>query len=261
MTEGGVDPFPGLPEDLPGHVAEHDGEVTVAEVDARGQTGAASEADGRAAAARSGHGGHDLPNGSSNPAVFDPTFVYSPSNKYWGDLIPGGDTLGLSFNGSAQIAKNWTTAGIATFTGPRCGAMTPAEFYDGILAATILFLAALSGIDSSLYEATAVDGSSRWRQIWHVTLPGLRGVIILLLILRLGDSLSVGFEQIILQQRAVGIDASEVIDTYVFNHGVVGNAWGEATAVGLVKGVIGTLLVLGANKLAHVFGEQGVYKA
>ncbi|MEO7848889.1 MAG: ABC transporter permease subunit [Arachnia sp.] len=127
--------------------------------------------------------------------------------------------------------------------------------------ATILFLAALSGIDSSLYEATAVDGASRWRQIWHVTLPGLRGVIILLLILRLGDSLSVGFEQIILQQRAVGIDASEVIDTYVFNHGVVGNAWGEATAVGLVKGVIGTLLVLGANKLAHVFGEQGVYKA
>ena len=127
--------------------------------------------------------------------------------------------------------------------------------------ATILFLAALSGIDNSLYEATAVDGASRWRQMWHVTLPGLRGIIILLLILRLGDSLSVGFEQIILQQRAVGLDASEVIDTYVFNHGVVGNAWGEATAVGLVKGVIGTLLVLGANKLAHVFGEQGVYKA
>ncbi len=127
--------------------------------------------------------------------------------------------------------------------------------------ATILFLAALSGIDSSQYEATAVDGASRWRQMWHVTLPGLRGIIILLLILRLGDSLSVGFEQIILQQRAVGIDASEVIDTYVFNEGVVGNAWGEATAVGLVKGVIGTLLVLGANKVAHVFGEQGVYKA
>lgn len=127
--------------------------------------------------------------------------------------------------------------------------------------ATILFLAALAGIDSSLYEASQVDGASRLRQLWHITLPGLRGIIILLLILRLGDSLSVGFEQIILQQRAVGLDASEVIDTYVYNHGIAGNAWGEATAVGLVKGIIGTLLVLGANKLAHIFGEQGVYQS
>lgn len=127
--------------------------------------------------------------------------------------------------------------------------------------ATILFLAALTSIDTSLYEASQVDGASRMRQMWHVTLPGLRGIIILLLILRLGDSLTVGFEQIILQQRAVGIQASEVLDTYVFNHGIVGNAWGEATAVGLVKGVIGTLLVLGANKVAHLFGEAGVYRA
>ncbi|MCT1458826.1 ABC transporter permease subunit [Aestuariimicrobium sp. p3-SID1156] len=127
--------------------------------------------------------------------------------------------------------------------------------------ATILFLAALAGIDSTLYEASQVDGASRWRQLWHVTLPGLRGIIILLLILRLGDSLSVGFEQIILQQRAVGMDASEVIDTYVYNHGITGNAWGEATAVGLVKGLIGTILVLAANKVAHIFGEQGVYKS
>lgn len=127
--------------------------------------------------------------------------------------------------------------------------------------ATILFLAALAGIDSSLYEASEVDGASRWQQLWHVTLPALRGIIILLLILRLGDSLTVGFEQIILQQKAVGLDASEVIDTYVYNHGIAGSAWGEATAVGLVKGLIGTILVLGANKLAHLFGEQGVYSS
>lgn len=126
--------------------------------------------------------------------------------------------------------------------------------------ATILFLAALAGIDSSLYEAAAVDGAGRWRQMLNITLPSLRGIIILLLILRLGDSLTVGFEQIILQQTAVGTEASEVIDTYVFNHGVVGGAWGEAAAVGLVKGVIGTILVLGANKVAHWFGEAGVYK-
>lgn len=125
--------------------------------------------------------------------------------------------------------------------------------------ATILFLAALSQIDSQLYEAASVDGASRMKQLWHVTLPGLRGIIILLFILRLGDSLTVGFEQIILQQAAVGRDISEVLDTYVYNNGVIGGAWGVAAAVGLVKGIVGVILVLAANKVAHMFGEQGVY--
>ncbi|MET9274271.1 ABC transporter permease subunit [Kribbella sp. NPDC003557] len=126
--------------------------------------------------------------------------------------------------------------------------------------ATILFLAALSQIDSQLYEAASVDGASRMKQLWHVTLPGLRGIIILLFILRLGDSLTVGFEQIILQQQAVGRDVSEVLDTYVYNNGVLGGAWGVAAAVGLVKGIVGVALVLTANKVAHIFGEQGVYQ-
>ncbi|HEY3510593.1 ABC transporter permease subunit [Kribbella sp. NPDC051137] len=126
--------------------------------------------------------------------------------------------------------------------------------------ATILFLAALSQIDSQLYEAASVDGATRMRQLWHVTLPGLRGIIILLFILRLGDSLTVGFEQIVLQQQAVGRDVSEVLDTYVYNNGVLGGAWGVAAAVGLVKGVVGVILVLTANKVAHIFGEQGVYQ-
>ena len=125
--------------------------------------------------------------------------------------------------------------------------------------ATILFLAALSQIDSQLYEAASVDGASRMKQLWHVTMPGLRGIIILLFILRLGDSLTVGFEQIILQQAAVGRGVSEVLDTYVYNNGVLGGAWGVAAAVGLVKGLVGVALVLAANKVAHIFGEQGVY--
>lgn len=126
--------------------------------------------------------------------------------------------------------------------------------------ATILFLAALARIDPTLYEASAVDGAGRWRQLWHVTLPGLRGLIVLLLILRLGDSLSVGFEQIVLQQQAVGKDASEVLDTYVYNNGILNNEWGPSAAVGLIKGLVGLLLVLGANRLAHRFGERGLYQ-
>lgn len=126
--------------------------------------------------------------------------------------------------------------------------------------ATILFLAALSRIDTQLYEASAVDGASRTRQLWHVTLPGLKGIVILLLILKLGDSLNVGFEQILLQQEAVGLRASEVLDTYVYNNGVIGGDWGVSAAVGLVKGFIGVVLVVAANKVAHLFGEEGVYQ-
>ncbi|WP_433890301.1 ABC transporter permease [Streptomyces sp. CA-111067] len=127
--------------------------------------------------------------------------------------------------------------------------------------ATILFLAALSQISPVLYEAARVDGAGPWRQMWHVTLPGLRGIIILLLILRLGDVLSVGFEQIVLQQGAVGRQSSEVLDTYVYNNGVLGGEWGVSAAVGLVKGLVGIALVMGANKLAHIFGERGIYQS
>ncbi|MBP2381064.1 ABC transporter permease [Brachybacterium sacelli] len=127
--------------------------------------------------------------------------------------------------------------------------------------ATILFLAVLAGIDKSLYEAAAVDGATRWHQTWHVTLPGMRPIIIMLFILKLGDSLSVGFEQLILQQDAVGAGVAQVLDTYVYNNGVVGGYWGVSAAVGLVKGVVGLILVLMANKIAHAFGEEGVYKA
>ena len=124
---------------------------------------------------------------------------------------------------------------------------------------TIIFLAAISRVDTQLYEAVAIDGGGRIRQLWHVTLPSIRGVIVLLLILRLGDVLTVGFEQIFLQQGQVGLEASEVLDTYVYNRGIVAGNWGTSAAVGLVKGLVGTILVLTANKIAHLFGERGVY--
>ncbi|WP_421107572.1 ABC transporter permease [Streptomyces sp. NEAU-S77] len=125
---------------------------------------------------------------------------------------------------------------------------------------TIIFLAALSQVNEQLYEASAIDGAGPWRRFWHVTLPALRPIIILLLIMRLGDILTVGFEQILLQRDAVGPEAGEVLDTFVYWQGVMGADWGYAAAAGLFKGVIGALLVYAANKIAHSMGEQGVYK-
>ena len=127
--------------------------------------------------------------------------------------------------------------------------------------ATILFLAALSQIDAALYEAASVDGAGRWRQMRHITLPGLKPIAILLFILQLGNVLSTGFEQIILQQGPVGINASEVLSTYVYHNGILSGQWGESAAVGLVNGLVGVALVLGANKVAHLFGEQGIYQS
>ncbi|MFF1588891.1 ABC transporter permease [Streptomyces sp. NPDC058286] len=124
----------------------------------------------------------------------------------------------------------------------------------------IIFLAAMASIDTSLYESAAMDGAGWLRRMWHITLPGIRPVMIMLLILRLGDILSVGFEQILLQRDMVGRDASEVLDTYVYFHGVVDGDWGMSTAAGLMKGVIGFVMIVLANKFAHRLGEQGVYQ-
>ncbi|HEY8294366.1 MAG TPA: ABC transporter permease subunit [Micrococcaceae bacterium] len=125
--------------------------------------------------------------------------------------------------------------------------------------AMIIFLASLASIDGSLYEAAAADGAGRWRRLWHITLPGLRSIIILLLILRIGDILSVGFEQFLLQHDAVGPGASEVLDTFTYFAGVVGGGWSIGAAAGLAKGIVGALLIFAANKVAHRLGEPGIF--
>ncbi|RAS66975.1 carbohydrate ABC transporter membrane protein 1 (CUT1 family) [Lentzea atacamensis] len=124
----------------------------------------------------------------------------------------------------------------------------------------IVFLAALAAINTDLYEAAAADGAGPWRRLWHITLPGLRGVIVLLLVLRLGNALSVGFEQFLIQRNAVGHDAADVLDTFSFYYGIATGDYSYGAAAGLFKSVISLLLIWGANKLAHAFGEDGLYR-
>ncbi|MER6523868.1 ABC transporter permease subunit [Streptomyces sp. NPDC001508] len=125
---------------------------------------------------------------------------------------------------------------------------------------TIIFLAALTQVDDQLYEASAIDGAGPWRRFWHITLPAIRPIVLLLLVMRIGDILSVGFEQILLQRDAVGAEAAEIIDTFVYYKGIIGGNFGYGVAAGLFKGVVGAVLVFTANKVAHRLGEQGVYK-
>ena len=124
---------------------------------------------------------------------------------------------------------------------------------------TVIFLAALAGVDSNLYEAASMDGASRFRQLWHVTLPSIRSVIVILLILRLGNFLDLGFEQIFLMVNALNREVGEVFDTYVYRVGMQQGQFSYSAAVGLFKSAVAFVLVLGANWLAKKFGEEGVY--
>jgi putative aldouronate transport system permease protein len=172
----------------------------------------------------------------------------------WQQVLGGGGLV-------AGLLDGWGVTGF--------DAMTNADTFKLLVVAqniwkdcgwgTIIFFAAIAGIPNERYEAAAIDGASGWQRTRHVTLPALVPVATLLLILNIGSILTVGFEQLLLQQPMVGAAAAEVLDTFVYFRGVMGGQWGVATAAGLLKGVIGTVLVLSANRIAKRLGGEGIF--
>lgn len=124
---------------------------------------------------------------------------------------------------------------------------------------TIIYLAAIASVDPQLYEAARMDGAGRLRQVWHITLPAIRSVIIILLILKIGDVLELGFEHVYLLLNSMNREVAEIIDTYVYTAGVKQGKFSYSTAVGFFKSFIGLILVMAANRLAKKMGEEGVY--
>jgi putative aldouronate transport system permease protein len=124
---------------------------------------------------------------------------------------------------------------------------------------TIVYLAAMAAVDPGLYEAARMDGASRIRQIWHITLPGIRTVIIVMLILKVGSVLDTSFEHIFLLLNSMNKDVAEILDTYVYTSGLKQGQYSFSTAVGLFKSVISFILVIGSNWVAKKAGEEGVY--
>jgi putative aldouronate transport system permease protein len=116
---------------------------------------------------------------------------------------------------------------------------------------TILYLAALTTIDDSLYEAARIDGASRWQQTWHVTLPGIRPTMVTLLILNIGTFMAVGFEKILLIYNPLTYPTADVISTYLYRVGIVSGNFSYAAAIGLFEAVIGLTLVLSANAISR----------
>ncbi|WP_420535564.1 ABC transporter permease [Alkalihalobacillus pseudalcaliphilus] len=124
---------------------------------------------------------------------------------------------------------------------------------------TIIFIAAIASVDPQLYEAAKMDGANRLRQMWHITLPAIRSVIIVLLILKIGDVLELGFEHVYLLLNASNREVAEIFDTYVYTAGLRQGQFSYSTAVGFFKGFVGLILVVGANWMAKKAGEEGVY--
>ena len=124
---------------------------------------------------------------------------------------------------------------------------------------TILYLAAITGLDLNLFEAARIDGANKLQQIWHVTLPGIRSTIIVLLIMNIGRMMSIGFDRPFIIGNTLVQDYCDVISTFVYRAGIKNNQFARATAIGLFQSVVGLVLISGANFASRLFDEQGIW--
>lgn len=124
---------------------------------------------------------------------------------------------------------------------------------------SIIYLAALTAINSDLYEAAMIDGAGKLRQIWHVTLPGIRSTIAMLLILRLGSVMNVGFEKIILLANDMTIEKADVISTLVYRKGLIDNNFGYSTAVGLFNSLVNCMLLVLSNRISRTLNDSSIW--
>jgi putative aldouronate transport system permease protein len=190
------------------------------------------------------------------------TVTYLPHFLSW--VIMLGLLMGLLSPSSGMINEI-----IKSFGGEPIAFLTSTEWFRQVVVlsdiwketgwSTILYLAALLGINPDLYEAAAVDGASRWRRIWHISLPGIIPVVVLVTLLRLGNILDAGFNQIWVLYSVPVYSVGDIIDTWVYRSGVLDFQFSLATAVGLFKGVIGLVLILVANEVAKRVAQQSLF--
>ncbi|WP_310225146.1 ABC transporter permease subunit [Paenibacillus qinlingensis] len=186
------------------------------------------------------------------------TIVYLPHFFSW--VIVSGIVLSLFATDYGSINKVLALFGIESIN-----FLYESQFWLAIFVgsgiwkemgfSTIIYLAALTTIDPSLYESAAMDGAAKWRQIWHVTIPGIRHTIILLLILAMGKIMEVGFDQVYNLQNAGVSDVSEVISTYIYKIGLGNAQFSLTTAMGFFESIISCSLVLIANQIARKYDQ------
>lgn len=189
------------------------------------------------------------------------TIVYLPHFLSWAVLAPIVYNL-LGMDGMVNDVLN--AFGLEsinflgsnkTFQGTVIGTYVWKEFG----YASIVYLAAITGVDPGLHEAAAIDGASWWRRVWHVTLPAMLPIIVLMLAINVGNILSAGFDQVYNLYNIRVYDTGDILDTYVFRVGLEGRQFSLGTAVDLVKSVVGMILMLSVNSLSKKLLHRSVF--
>jgi len=190
------------------------------------------------------------------------TMVYFPHFLSW--VILGGILVDvLSMNGGAvnQIL-GWFGLGPYFFLGDPSlfrGVIVLTDVWKEFGFSAIIYLAALSGINPVLYEAAVMDGANRWRQVWHVTLPGIAPIVVLMATLSIGGILNAGFDQIFNLYSPLVYKTGDIIDTWVYRAGLLDMQYGLATAVGLFKSVVGLVLISVSYWAASRFANYRIF--
>jgi putative aldouronate transport system permease protein len=190
------------------------------------------------------------------------TLIYLPHFISW--VVLGGILINLlSADGGIvnEVIKALGGRPVGFLTDERCfrGTLVFSMIWKEYGWNTVIYMAALAGIDQQLYEAAMIDGASRFQRVLHVTLPGLLATIVVLLILRIGSLMQAGFEQIFVLYHPAVYRVADIIDTYVYRIGLTEGRFSIATAVGLFKSVINFALLVAANRLARAFSQEGLY--
>ena len=156
--------------------------------------------------------------------------------------------IGLIEEGQAWLAQKDKFWGIAISSG----------IWKELGWNSIIYLAAMAGIDPGLYEAARMDGAGKFQQIWHITLPSIKGIIVLFLVLSVSNVLNVNWEQMLVLQNPLTLERSEVLDTYVYKAGLIGGRFSFATAVGLFKSVVALILLFSANRITRKINDTSI---
>ena len=158
---------------------------------------------------------------------------------------------------------------VALFGGNRIPFLAKQEYFQPIYVisniwqeagwGTIIYIAALSGVDPSVVESAVIDGAGRFRKIWHIDLPSIRPTIVILLILNAGGIMNVGFEKVLLLQNALNMQTADVISTYVYRVGLTGGQYSYTAAIGLFNSIVNVLLLVAVNAIANKVSEVSLW--
>ena len=190
------------------------------------------------------------------------TIIYFPHFLSW--IIFGGILIDLLSPSSGIVNKLITALGgkAVYFLGDNRyfrGTVIVTDVWKNFGYGTIVYLAAITGIDVTLYEAAQIDGANRWQQTWHVTLPGIRMTVVLMMVLALGRVLNAGFDQLYNLCKPIVYDSGDILDTFVYRLGLENGAFGPATAVGLFRSVVSLFFISTAYAVAYKFFDYRLF--